>query len=77
MLEFLHGLIIFPSSAQKWATWTDEDEHLARIIEVLGPFPSSLLRKGRLSAEFFHETGMLPINSDHRTELPLGCVAQC
>ncbi|KAG6154081.1 hypothetical protein E4U37_002407 [Claviceps purpurea] len=58
-VEFLHGLIIFPTSAPKKGTWTDEDEHLARIIEVLGPFPSSLLKKGRLSAEFFDEKGKL------------------
>ncbi|KAG6124813.1 hypothetical protein E4U38_008189 [Claviceps purpurea] len=58
-IEFLHGLIIFPTSAPKKGTWTDEDEHLARIIEVLGPFPSSLLKKGRLSAEFFDEKGKL------------------
>ncbi|KAG5967526.1 hypothetical protein E4U57_000684 [Claviceps arundinis] len=50
------GVDIWTLGCLKWATWTDEDEHLARIIEVLGPFPSSLLRKGRLSAEFFHET---------------------
>ncbi|KAG6090911.1 hypothetical protein E4U30_007812 [Claviceps sp. LM220 group G6] len=71
IIEFLHGLIIFPTSAPKTGTWTDEDEHLARIIEVLGPFPSSLLKKGHLSAEFFDEKGLPPIDM----ALQLNCFA--
>ncbi|KAG6179774.1 hypothetical protein E4U36_005349 [Claviceps purpurea] len=38
-------------------TWTPEDDHLAKIVEIIGPIPSSLLKQGRRTAEFFDEQG--------------------
>ncbi|KAG6154085.1 hypothetical protein E4U37_002411 [Claviceps purpurea] len=59
VIEFLHGYVIFPGSESKKGTWSAEESHLARIVKVLGPFPSSLLKKGRRSAELFDERGKL------------------
>ncbi|KAG6111613.1 hypothetical protein E4U13_004732 [Claviceps humidiphila] len=71
VIEFMYGYVIFPESESKRGIWNSEEGHLARIIEILGPFPSSLLRKGRRSAEFFDEKGMLL-----SIALPLGCFAE-
>ncbi|KAG6287050.1 hypothetical protein E4U46_004381 [Claviceps purpurea] len=59
VIEFLHGYVIFPGSESKKGTWSAEESHLAKIVKVLGPFPSSLLKKGRRSAELFDERGKL------------------
>ncbi|KAG6119017.1 hypothetical protein E4U14_005989 [Claviceps sp. LM454 group G7] len=59
VIEFVHGYVIFPGSESKRGGWSDEEDHLARIVKVLGPFPSSLLKKGRRSAELFDERGRL------------------
>jgi serine/threonine-protein kinase SRPK3 len=59
VMEFVQGIVLFSGKASENGTWTAEDDHLARIAEVLGPFPSSLLKRGRLSSDFFDEQGML------------------
>ncbi|KAG6106268.1 hypothetical protein E4U14_004700 [Claviceps sp. LM454 group G7] len=56
---FVQGIVLFSGEASERGTWSAEDEHLARIVKVLGPFPSSLLKKGRRSAELFDEKGRL------------------
>lgn len=60
-MEFVQGIVLFSGNASERGTWTAEDDHLARIVEILGPFPSSLLKKGRHSADFFDEQGIIPI----------------
>lgn len=60
-MEFVQGIALFSGKASERGTWTAEDDHLARIVEVLGPFPSSLLKRGRLSSKFFDEQGILGI----------------
>ncbi|KAG6237957.1 hypothetical protein E4U23_008329 [Claviceps purpurea] len=37
--------------------WTLEDDHLAKIVEILGSIPPSLLMKGRRTAELLDEQG--------------------
>ncbi|KAG8413358.1 hypothetical protein J3458_012928 [Metarhizium acridum] len=59
VLEFVQGIVLFSGKASETGRWTAEDDHLARIAEVLGPFPSSLLKKGRRSTDFFDEQGKL------------------
>ncbi|KAM3448170.1 hypothetical protein MY3296_008040 [Beauveria thailandica] len=59
VVEFVQGIVLFSGKASENGTWTAEDDHLARIAEVLGPFPSTLLEKGRRSADFFDEQGKL------------------
>ncbi|OAA54219.1 hypothetical protein ISF_08446 [Cordyceps fumosorosea ARSEF 2679] len=41
------------------APWSDEEQHLAKMAGLCGPFPPSLLQKGRRSAEFVDEQGTL------------------
>ncbi|PQK13443.1 hypothetical protein BB8028_0004g03740 [Beauveria bassiana] len=59
VVEFVQGIVLFSGNASERGTWTAEDDHLARIVEILGPFPSSLLKRGRHSADFFDEQGKL------------------
>ncbi|KAF1734413.1 Serine/threonine-protein kinase SRPK [Beauveria bassiana] len=59
VVEFVQGIVLFSGNASERGTWTAEDDHLARIVEILGPFPSSLLKKGRHSADLFDEQGKL------------------
>ncbi|KAG6043281.1 hypothetical protein E4U39_004755 [Claviceps sp. Clav50 group G5] len=53
IVELLHNFFLFPGSAPKKGSWTAEEDHLARIIRVLGDFPPSLLKKGHLSKSYF------------------------
>ncbi|KAG6087700.1 hypothetical protein E4U31_000384 [Claviceps sp. LM219 group G6] len=48
---------MFRETPSEWGIWTLEDDHLAKIVEGLGPIPPSLLKKGRRTAEFFNEKG--------------------
>ncbi|KAG6179775.1 hypothetical protein E4U36_005350 [Claviceps purpurea] len=56
-VEFVHGYVMFRNEPEEGDTWTPEDDHLAKIVEILGPIPSSLLKQGRRTAEFFDEQG--------------------
>ncbi|KAG6103061.1 hypothetical protein E4U14_006455 [Claviceps sp. LM454 group G7] len=56
-VEFVHGYIMFREDPSEEDTWTVEDDHLAKIVEILGPIPSSLLKQGCRTAEFFDEQG--------------------
>ncbi|KAG6106266.1 hypothetical protein E4U14_004698 [Claviceps sp. LM454 group G7] len=57
VVEFVHGYIMFREDPSEEDTWTVEDFHLARIVEIFGPIPSSLLKQGCRTAEFFDEQG--------------------
>ncbi|KAG6091429.1 hypothetical protein E4U30_006955, partial [Claviceps sp. LM220 group G6] len=57
VVEFVHGYVMFRQDPSEEDTWTDEDDHLAKIVEILGPIPSSLLKQGCRTAEFFDEQG--------------------
>ncbi|TWU72628.1 hypothetical protein ED733_000214 [Metarhizium rileyi] len=59
LVEFVQGIVLFSGEASEEGTWTAEDDQLARMAEVLGPFPTSLLQRGRRSTEFFDEKGKL------------------
>ncbi|TQW02026.1 protein kinase [Cordyceps javanica] len=70
VVEFVQGIILFSGNASEKGTWTAEDDRLARIIDIIGPFPPSLLRRGSRSAHFFDEQGIIP----EYITLPLGRV---
>ncbi|KAG6089726.1 hypothetical protein E4U30_008317 [Claviceps sp. LM220 group G6] len=57
VVQFVHGYVMFREDPSEEDTWTVEDDHLARIVEILGPIPSSLLKQGCRTAEFFDEQG--------------------
>jgi hypothetical protein len=58
MIEFVKGHLPFPGTASRNGTWTAEDDRLAQLMEVFGPFPEALLRRGVRSREFFDGEGM-------------------
>lgn len=55
----MKGHLSFPGTASRNGTWTAEDDRLAQLIEVFGPFPKALLERGARSKEFFDDEGML------------------
>ncbi|TQV90240.1 protein kinase [Cordyceps javanica] len=59
VVEFVQGIALFTGTASEKGSWTAEDDHLAKIVEALGPFPSSLLERGSRSGQFFDEQGKL------------------
>ncbi|PKY03351.1 kinase-like protein [Aspergillus campestris IBT 28561] len=58
-LEFVQGIVPFSCQASKKGTWTVEDDHLARITEIIGPFPPQFIEKGSRASHFFDKQGNL------------------
>ncbi|KAJ9208463.1 kinase-like domain-containing protein [Paecilomyces variotii] len=59
IVEFVQGIIPFSGEASRTGSWTAEDDHLARIMEVLGPFPLQFIKRGHRAPHFFDEKGNL------------------
>ncbi|OAX83469.1 CMGC/SRPK protein kinase [Emergomyces africanus] len=59
IVEFMQGIVLFSGREPTHGDWTADDDRLAKTIEVLGPFPPELLRKGNRTADFFNENGDL------------------
>ncbi|KAK0120251.1 hypothetical protein ONS95_011657 [Cadophora gregata] len=59
IIELTKGHRCFPGSAASNGAWTAEDDRLAQMIEVLGPFPDSLLSRGSKTDQFFKSQGGL------------------
>lgn len=57
MFELITGDYLFdPQSGTKYGK---DDDHIAQIIELLGPFPKSLCLSGKWSQEIFNRKGDL------------------
>lgn len=57
MFELITGDYLFdPQSGTKYGK---DDDHIAQIIELLGPFPRSLCLTGKWSQEIFNRKGEL------------------
>ncbi|KAE8307956.1 protein kinase [Aspergillus transmontanensis] len=59
VMELVQGIVLFSGEASSKGVWTAEDDHLARIIEVLGQFPLHFIEKGNRAAQFFDKQGNL------------------
>ncbi|EED20490.1 protein kinase, putative [Talaromyces stipitatus ATCC 10500] len=59
IVEFIQGIVLFSGEPSKNGSWTADDDRLAKMIEVLGPFPSQLLKRGKRTADFFNKRGDL------------------
>jgi hypothetical protein len=58
--ELASGIPLFNAEAK--SNWTEEDDHLAQILEVLSTtfkYPEHM-RAGKGGAEFFNEEGTVP-----------------
>ncbi|CEJ92769.1 hypothetical protein VHEMI08399 [[Torrubiella] hemipterigena] len=44
LVELIQRIVLFTGTPSARGTWTAEDDHLAQIIEVIGPFPTSFLQ---------------------------------
>ncbi|KAI1943779.1 hypothetical protein LOZ66_000364 [Ophidiomyces ophidiicola] len=56
---FVQGIVLFSGEASLRGTWTVEDDHLARMIEILGKFPLHFIAKGHRASHFFDKQGNL------------------
>lgn len=57
IFELLTGDYLF--QPVKGHSYSKDDDHIAQIIELLGKFPSQLLKDGKYSREFFNSRGEL------------------
>ena len=57
IFELLTGDLLFDPHAGK--SWDREEDHLAMIMELLGPFPKDLLSTGKMSDRYFTKRGEL------------------
>ncbi|KAK3625445.1 hypothetical protein LTR56_014300 [Elasticomyces elasticus] len=59
VIEFVMGHLAFPAEGSKECGWTSEDAHLAQHMEILGPMPPELLKRGRWTHKYFDSQGNL------------------
>lgn len=57
IFELLTGDYLFDPKDGK--TYTKDDDHIAQIIELLGPFPRQMLKESYYSRDFFNSRGEL------------------
>lgn len=57
VFELLTGDLMFDPRSGK--SWNREEDHLALIMELLGPIPRSLLAEGKMTQEYFTKFGEL------------------
>lgn len=56
-MEFVKGHLSFPGTASPNGKWTAEDDRLAQLMEVFGPFPEALLARSTRAQEYFDDKG--------------------
>ncbi|MCJ1368261.1 hypothetical protein MMC16_007403 [Acarospora aff. strigata] len=49
----------FPGKAAPSGAWSADEDRLAQLMEVFGPFPKSLLERGTRTERFFDKNGGL------------------
>merc|ERR1712039_989931 len=60
IFELVTGDLLFdPKADSKRNGYSCEENHLALIIELIGPLPKSLQRSGKFVKELFHKNGHL------------------
>jgi hypothetical protein len=57
MYELLQGRVLFRGRPGPKDAWTAEEDQLAQMIELFGPIPSSVRKRGKLWSKFFDEDG--------------------
>ncbi|EIW83794.1 kinase-like protein [Coniophora puteana RWD-64-598 SS2] len=57
--RLLMGDELFNPFARPDASWTEEEEHIAQMIELLGRVPSSLIERGKYAHKYLEADGML------------------
>lgn len=57
LFELLTGDFLF--DPQPGSRYDKNDDHLAQIIELLGPFPKQLASKGKYAKDFFNKRGIV------------------
>jgi serine/threonine-protein kinase SRPK3 len=57
MYEMLTGDLLF--QPRKGAVWGKNDDHLAQIQELLGPFDPNFALRGKKSKKYFNKEGIL------------------
>ena len=55
--ELLQGRVLFRGKLGPNAAWIAEEDRLAQMIELFGPIPASLRKRGEFSSKYFDEDG--------------------
>jgi hypothetical protein len=55
--ELLQGRVPFRSRPGPKGVWTAEEDQIAQVIELFGPIPASIRKRGKLSSKYFDEDG--------------------
>ncbi len=58
IFELLQGHLMFNPTANEKGGWTAVDSHLAQMMDLFGPVPLEMLRKGIHSSRYFDEDGI-------------------
>ena len=68
----MQGRVLFNGKASPNGAWTEEEDQLAQMIELLGPFPLDLLSQGTYTTQYFADEGNhkdLSFNIDYDNNL--------
>ena len=59
LFELLTGDYLFDPQSEPRGKWSRDEDHIALIIELLGPFPKAVYSSGKLADTYFNEKGQL------------------
>ncbi|KAF7591091.1 hypothetical protein BBP40_001990 [Aspergillus hancockii] len=59
VIELVQGIVLFSGEVSENGPWTAEDDRLAEIFEVVGPFALQFLKTGTRTAQSFDKKGDL------------------
>jgi serine/threonine-protein kinase SRPK3 len=57
VFELVTGNLLF--QPKKGPTWSKNEDHIAQMLELLGPWPESFARRGAKSSHYFNRKGEL------------------
>jgi serine/threonine-protein kinase SRPK3 len=55
--ELIQGRVLFRGRSGPKDAWTAEEDQIAQMIELFGPIPASLRKRGKFSNKYFDEDG--------------------
>ena len=59
LFELLTGDYLFDPQSEPRGKWSRDEDHIALITELLGPFPKSVYSSGKLADTYFNKKGQL------------------
>lgn len=75
--ELLQGRVLFRGRPGPKDAWTAEEDQIAQMIELFGPIPASVRKRGKLSSKYFDENGKCRESKSPRTASNLAFQVNC